>query len=309
MMKYAIIRKKIDNIIYELLVQSTGDVVMLPDGTSLNAKIAQIVSAFANIVTVNVIDEKIDNSANELYTRVTGFGEGTTINEAYDTIKEIAEWLTTETPTSAQDIVDDISDLSIAIKALEEAATKVVDSSINGNIIVDGNEVTVYEHPETHEAAMIVESDDKQFVSKTEKTAWNAKEELVYVNASDENADFTTLTDSNSHIITIDDMTLNINYQNSDGEFVDVNGDKVINDVEVGSSKFIQFTIPDGYHVTSISTVIDDVESAIIYNTAYNNVVSFTVSNIGNLTYSDKGVPSFTTNYSIKVVLDITTVE
>lgn len=34
-----------------------------------------------------------------------------------------------------------------------------------------------YEHPDTHSASMITESDEKQFVSETEKNTWNAKPE------------------------------------------------------------------------------------------------------------------------------------
>ena len=303
--KNAIIRKKIDNIAYELLIQSTGDIVVLNDGTTLNAKLAQIVSAFGNIVTVDIIDEKINTSIDQLYNKITGIDENSSINEAYDTIKEIAEWIATEVPTSAQDIVDSINELTTEIRALEEAATKVTDSETNGNIVVDGNEVTVYEHPETHEASMVVESNEKQFVSKTDKEAWNAKEEMLYVNASDENIS-TVLSDSDSCIVGLNDIDLNINYQNSDGENVDVNGDKSITSIEIGSSKFIQFELPEGYQVTSVNIVADDVESEIQYDVSYDNKVSFTVSNIGNLTYSDEDVPLFTTNYYVKVVLDIT---
>lgn len=42
---------------------------------------------------------------------------------------------------------------------------------------------TVYEHPETHEAAMIVESAEKRFVSDEQISAWNAKAEITPVSA------------------------------------------------------------------------------------------------------------------------------
>ena len=48
-------------------------------------------------------------------------------------------------------------------------STKVEKSDTNGNIKVDGAEVNVYTHPETHAATMITEDDDHQFVTAAQK--------------------------------------------------------------------------------------------------------------------------------------------
>ena len=303
--KNALLRKKIDNIMYDLQIQTTGDIVELSDGTTLNAKIAQILSAFTNIVSEKAIDNKISTSTQTLYEKVTGFGPDTQINEAYDTIKEVAEWLTTETPTSSQDIVDDIKELTTAIETLEQQATKVTKSETNGNIVVDGEEVVVHTHPETHSAAMIEETEDKLFVSPEEKAAWNASETMVHLDASDETTDYSVMSEVDSYTISFDNFDLGISYQNSDAELITVSDGPTTIDSEVGSSKFIQFTLPENYTVTSVTNVIDNNESAIPYSVSFNNKVSFTVNNIGNLTYDDNGVPTYTTNHTVKVVLDL----
>ena len=53
-------------------------------------------------------------------------------------------------------------------------ATKVADSSTNGNILVDDEEVTVYTHPENHPATMITEDATHRFVTDEEKEKWNS---------------------------------------------------------------------------------------------------------------------------------------
>ena len=303
--KNALLRKKIDDIMYDLQIQSTGDIVELSDGTTLNAKIAQIVSAFANVVTEQTIDNKISTSTETLYEKVTGFGPDTDINEAFDTIKEIADWLVTNEPTNAQDIVNDIKELTTAIETLETQATKVSASETNGNIIVDEKEVTVYTHSETHSAEMIEETDTKLFTTPEEKEAWNAAETMVHLDASSDETDYSVLAEVDSCTISFDNFDLAINYQNSDGEPVEVADAPSTINSEVGSSKFVQFTLPENYTVTSVTSVVDGAESPITYTTSFDNKVSFTVNNIGNLSYNGEGVPSYTTNHTVKVVLDI----
>lgn len=61
-------------------------------------------------------------------------------------------------------------------------ASNVKDSSINGNILIDEQEANVYTHPETHPASMIVEDENRRFVSDIEKANWNSKQDnLGYV--------------------------------------------------------------------------------------------------------------------------------
>lgn len=59
-------------------------------------------------------------------------------------------------------------------------------SEVNGNIKIDGEEVVVYTHPETHAATMIVEDDEHQFVTAEEKATFAAAAAVVLVASQDE---------------------------------------------------------------------------------------------------------------------------
>ena len=69
---------------------------------------------------------------------------------------------------------------------LEAASTNVQASETNGNIKVDGQEVVVYTHPETHSAAMIDETDDRKFVTPDEKAAIAAAANVLVVASQDD---------------------------------------------------------------------------------------------------------------------------
>ena len=302
--KNAILRQKIDGIMYNLLVQSTGDIVTLSDGTTLSAKIAQIVSTFDSIITENIIDEKISTSSTSLYEKVTGFNSDTSINEAYDTIKEIADWLNTDAPTSAQDIINELGDLTEAISTLETNATIVEASETNGSIKVNNEDVTVYTHPETHSAEMIEETDTKKFVTPEEKEAWNNKDLIPFINASSTDADYSILDTATGCVISIDDISVTITYTNVDNETINVSDGVASILAEVGSSKYVEFTLPEGYTVNSIASVVGETESNVEYSIE-NNKVSFIIKNIGNLSIGTDNIPVFSDTQSIKVILSL----
>lgn len=52
---------------------------------------------------------------------------------------------------------------------------KVEKSNINGNIKINDVEETIYVHPESHPASMVVEDSNRRFVTDTEKNNWNNK--------------------------------------------------------------------------------------------------------------------------------------
>lgn len=63
---------------------------------------------------------------------------------------------------------------------------RVEASTTNGNILVDGNEVTVYTHPSSHVASIITEDTTHRFVTDTEKTTWNGMIPLSVVTTEDD---------------------------------------------------------------------------------------------------------------------------
>jgi len=84
-------------------------------------------------------------------------------------------------------LVADVADLTTKVNSLiEVGGTKVEASENNGNIKVDGVEVNVYTHPETHAATMIVEDDDHKFVTASEKAIIAGAAAVVVVASQDE---------------------------------------------------------------------------------------------------------------------------
>lgn len=61
------------------------------------------------------------------------------------------------------------------LAAIAAGATKVEDSTTNGNIKINGVEKTVYTHPSNHAASMITQDSTHRFVTDTEKSTWNGK--------------------------------------------------------------------------------------------------------------------------------------
>lgn len=62
------------------------------------------------------------------------------------------------------------------LNGIAAAASKVVNSTTNGNIKINDVEAIVYTHPTTHAATMITEDATHRFATDAEKVAWNAKQ-------------------------------------------------------------------------------------------------------------------------------------
>lgn len=91
-----------------------------------------------------------------------------------------------------------------------EKATKVVSSSTNGNIKVNDVETTVYTHPSTHDASVIVEDSTHKFVTDAEKIAWNAKTDSTTVQ--------TMIDDSFSTFVSVEYVKLEESQYDSNGK-------------------------------------------------------------------------------------------
>ena len=53
--------------------------------------------------------------------------------------------------------------------------SSVIDSTTNGNIVVDGVEINVYTHPSSHAASIITQDSTHKFVTDSQITSWDAK--------------------------------------------------------------------------------------------------------------------------------------
>lgn len=184
-MQKTIAKIKVEGVLKELAFKTTGEQVFLADGSTVEAVIASILTNIASQPTDSMIDAKVKASCDALYNKIMGLADtDTTINEAYDTLKEVAEWIDGHGDLATQ-FTNDISGLKTAVQALQAVgATKVEASEINGNIKVDGQEVTVYTLPETISADKVTEADNKQFVTAAEKADWNSRP-VVYSGTSE----------------------------------------------------------------------------------------------------------------------------
>lgn len=172
----AIAKIKIEGILKEAAIKTIGEQVFLADGTTVEATIASILTNIANLPTESTVDTKVKASCDALYNKIMGLTDAdTTINEAYDTLKEVAEWIESHGDVATA-FTNDIAGLKTAVQALQAVgATKVEASETNGNIKIDGQEVTVYTPPETISADKVTETDNKQFVTAEEKADWNSR--------------------------------------------------------------------------------------------------------------------------------------
>lgn len=175
-MQKTIAKIKVEGVLKEIAFKTTGEQVVMADGRTAEAVIASILTSIANLPNDSAIDEKVKNSCDALYNKIMGLTDSdTTINEAYDTLKEVADWIDTHGELAAQ-FTNDISGLKSAVQALQAiGATKVEKSETNGNIKIDGQEVTVYTPPATVSADKVTESDSKQFVTAAEKADLNGR--------------------------------------------------------------------------------------------------------------------------------------
>lgn len=64
----------------------------------------------------------------------------------------------------------------VKLDGISNKATRTEVSSVNGNLKIDGNEFSIYTHPSTHAAAMIVTDSIRRFVSDAQISSWNLKE-------------------------------------------------------------------------------------------------------------------------------------
>ena len=266
--KTAVIQKTIEGVVYDLMFKTTASNVSLEDGTTVDAKIAEISSKVSNIITENIIDSKISTASSDLYNKIMGIsGSDVTINEAYDTIKEISDWLENDANADAAKIISDISTLQTKVEDLETNATIVEASETNGSIKVNNKDVTVYTHPETHSAEMIEETDTKKFVTPEEKEAWNAKS-LITIGAETP----AEMGENDYFFKEVPGVTVTITCENGTAS-------KSSAELDSGASIFLTFTPSEGHTIEGGSVLVNG-EANNSYEVDYTGKVSLMLSNI-----------------------------
>lgn len=179
-MEYVIAKIKLEGTLKEVLFKTTGALVTMADGRTAEAVIADVLQQITSLPTDSGIDNKISAATDELYNKIMGITDedGTTVDEAFDTLKEVAKYIN-EHGEAAAEMVSGIAALQTAIEALEAVgATKVEGSEQNGYIKINGQQIKVYTPPETISADDITETDAKQFISKTEKEGLLARNQI-----------------------------------------------------------------------------------------------------------------------------------
>lgn len=173
-MKKVIFQQEINGVLFDLLALSHVDNVIFEntDGTkvALSEKLAEIIAAVALKADSADVTADIQAANDALYKKIMGLAnDDTTVNEAYDTLKEVADYLTAHGDV-VQGFTADIADLKTTVQTLQTGMTKVEHSDTNGNIKVDGAEVQVYTHPATHPASMIEDTAEKVMMTAAERT-------------------------------------------------------------------------------------------------------------------------------------------
>lgn len=173
-LKQVIFQEEIDGVLTDLMARTHVDNVIYEEGgkqIALSEKLASLIATVAAKADSAAVTADIKTATDNLYNKIMGITaeDGTPVTEAYDTLKEVANYLT-EHGSVVQGFTNDISGLKKSVKDLKTGMTKVEKSDTNGNVKVDGAEVVVYQHPASHPASMITDTAEKVMMTAAERT-------------------------------------------------------------------------------------------------------------------------------------------
>ena len=173
-LKQVIFQEEIDGVLTDLMARTHVDNVIYEEGgkqIALSEKLASLIATVATKADSNNVTADIKTATDNLYNKIMGITaeDGAPVAEAYDTLKEVANYLT-EHGSVVQGFTNDISGLKKSIEDLKTGMTKVEKSDTNGNVKVDGAEVVVYQHPASHPASMITDTAEKVMMTAAERT-------------------------------------------------------------------------------------------------------------------------------------------
>lgn len=173
-LKQVIFQEEIDGVLTDLMARTHVDNVIYEEGgkqIALSEKLASLIATVAAKADSAAVTADIKTATDNLYNKIMGITaeDGAPVAEAYDTLKEVANYLT-EHGSVVQGFTNDISGLKKSVEDLKTGMTKVEKSDTNGNVKVDGTEVVVYQHPASHPASMITDTAEKVMMTAAERT-------------------------------------------------------------------------------------------------------------------------------------------
>lgn len=173
-LKQVIFQEEIDGVLTDLMARTHVDNVIYEEGgkqIALSGKLASLIATVAAKADSAAVTADIKTATDNLYNKIMGITaeDGAPVAEAYDTLKEVANYLT-EHGSVVQGFTNDISGLKKSVEDLKTGMTKVEKSDTNGNVKVDGAEVVVYQHPASHPASMITDTAEKVMMTAAERT-------------------------------------------------------------------------------------------------------------------------------------------
>lgn len=173
-LKQVIFQEEIGGVLTDLMARTHVDNVIYEEGgkqIALSEKLASLIATVAAKADSAAVTADIKTATDNLYNKIMGITaeDGAPVAEAYDTLKEVANYLT-EHGSVVQGFTNDISGLKKSVEDLKTGMTKVEKSDTNGNVKVDGAEVVVYQHPASHPASMITDTAEKVMMTAAERT-------------------------------------------------------------------------------------------------------------------------------------------
>ena len=168
--KKVLLQKSVSGTIYDIYPKTDASVVTYDKqgtATTVAAELASLATGLGSVVTQQDIDDAVEALENKIY----GLQDGQSLATAFDTLKEISDYLNdhgsvvsgftsdinalktalgapskTNPATAATGLFADVEDLQSRVASLEAVgATKVEIGTTNGTIKIDGTQQTVYD--------------------------------------------------------------------------------------------------------------------------------------------------------------------
>lgn len=173
--KKAILRAKLEGVLTDLMVKTTADNVYIDDTTTLTAKLAEVLADIATRAKSTDVTAAVSALRTEL------MGEG--VPEAYDTFKELADYITThqEAADALTAAVGNKADkttveaIQATVDALGALASKdkVAETDLDDTLKAKVNAAAEGNH--AHDNKTVLDG-----ITEEKVTAWDGKSKIHY---------------------------------------------------------------------------------------------------------------------------------